>query len=826
MKHPDRPPTGGDHRPPIQMYLRPKAPSAQWRPLPRGEDDRPQWTPPAPPPMAQSKKPPPTQLVITPSHHHDKNGELVWLRYHDGNKEKKGKGKGKETRPTIPEKPKPGELNKAKQSYWDRMKQRITTEKENIIPFHPKQSEMTTVMTTHDTIQTQNDKASGTETNTDSSDSEPVQRQQSERTNVPAVPKITAPPESVTGRLLRTLGLSRKAKKTINKELKKGKKQANKQEKKDKQSEKASAIARNDGERYQEEQRPEFIEEMRKHGMTPKQFHEVITHLHLLPPDYQRLALKSPVLPILPFSLFHIETTPNSYSEHDRRVGRYLYKQDPAFLRTLVSFDLMAIRNRPETTIHSMRLYCFHKYGLQNKEILGLLDVPNMQTLKRDGVRREQPPATAGEQQTVPTGAMPKTAPIPQESSPQYIRVSQSQSTHTQATKPQIGIDQPRDDMEGPSDMRQKHVKPSVPKNPLGIELRHLKTAKDKSSEGSIEKRTLGQLTNQPPPPKKAKPSVREPQNPAETEWEIMDNTLTYRTAAIAIKNHELQQQIQPSQQDSAMSDSEAICMLSQSTNPTSTKESEQPQFPGSQETSPLGATELKFKDQPNNLSVEERLRMAQRKMTHGHALGPDWVSPQARRIFRCTLCGVPISSNGVERAIRSHLKREHSNVKERLLISVERASGRTFQFVIPGGPPPIRRTVQPDVPAYGPNEQKSEGQAQQAPLREYTTDLEFDWSKEPKPADEIQAPTGKEPHSPQQQASQITITSHGEDHEHSTNQHETHNPTVPELEQQAADEMDSSDAFESDQEEDNEKEQEEEEQPWGQASNKPPKQA
>ena len=148
-------------------------------------------------------------------------------------------------------------------------------------------------------------------------------------------------------------------------------------------------------------------------------------------------------------------------------------------------------------------------------------------------------------------------------------------------------------------------------------------------------------------------------------------------------------------------SEDEGVHWMTQSTDPTSAQTqsdhipTDQPdlqricpiaQFQSSQEEIPPEPIELLFKDRADDLAVEDRLQLAKRRMSHGHTQSPEWVSMQARRIFRCCLCGSPINSGGVERAIRSHLRNTHGNIKDALLITVERKAGRAFEFAVGGG--------------------------------------------------------------------------------------------------------------------------------------------
>ena len=186
--------------------------------------------------------------------------------------------------------------------------------------------------------------------------------------------------------------------------------------------------------------------------------------------------------------------------------------------------------------------------------------------------------------------------------------------------------------------MRQEPSQPAAPTNPLGVDAHHLKMPKTaaKVNKSATEKRTLEQPSEQPP--EKAKQAKNTQQGNVNSDWGVMGSTLTYRTAAIAMKNQAQLQQTRRTQQDSMQSENDVVCVFSQSADPASTKASEGTlmerqrrqqicpigQLQSSQEDAPPEPTELLSKDRPNGFSTEERLRLAQRKTTHGHTHYPD----------------------------------------------------------------------------------------------------------------------------------------------------------------------------------------------------------
>ena len=152
------------------------------------------------------------------------------------------------------------------------------------------------------------------------------------------------------------------------------------------------------------------------------------------------------------------------------------------------------------------------------------------------------------------------------------------------------------------------------------------------------------------------------------------------------------------------------------------------------------------------------------------------------------------------------------------MLISAERVNGRTFQFVIPGGPPPKRRATPTNNPARGPSLRGDSEQVGHFPKTEYITDLEFDWSKGVKDTGNQHDPMREVPSHPQCPVSQTIPTDHNESQQDRTPQQASCDPYEPETEQQVFEDTDNSDVFESDQEDDEEGNEQQQLQP----SNKP----
>ena len=114
--------------------------------------------------------------------------------------------------------------------------------------------------------------------------------------------------------------------------------------------------------------------------MTPEQLREVAQRAHKLPEDYRHAIVRPKDLIRLPRNLFQTVDQPGFYAEHDRQVGRYLFREDKAQLKAILGYDLMALRERPHITAHALRVFCYKKFGMQNRKALPLVESDQMAT--------------------------------------------------------------------------------------------------------------------------------------------------------------------------------------------------------------------------------------------------------------------------------------------------------------------------------------------------------------------------------------------------------------------------------------------------------------
>ena len=242
-----------------------------------------------------------------------------------------------------------------------------------------------------------------------------------------------------------------------------------------------------------------------------------------------------------------------------------------------------------------MRLYGFHKFGLQNREILELLNKENLRVVFQEGNEARQPkpkppPAawSEDEEETVVPGA-PSTRTAEMEGElttaevcpPKYTQPCSQKYTmmgeQPQPRMPVVSTDKhpPHDDKEGPSDMSRVNMKPKIPQNPMGVELCHVtpKPEKAKTCITIPQKRTLSQLIEEMQPNKTCcmgnQQDTKQTKATTMQNWEVMGTTLTYRTAAITMKSHKHRQQ-QEGVPETIQSENDEEHWMTQSTDPTS----------------------------------------------------------------------------------------------------------------------------------------------------------------------------------------------------------------------------------------------------------------
>ena len=160
--------------------------------------------------------------------------------------------------------------------------------------------------------------------------------------------------------------------------------------------------------------------------MNPEQFNEVLTHLHLLPPAYQKAAQAPPALQLLPHSFFHNTRERRGYTAHDQDVGRYLYRTDPEFLAAALDHDLRARSRKKGISAHNLRTYCFQKFGIQNREVPLLINQKNMVTFLQTHHKCPQ----QQNQEVVPDSEIPHPAKTEQQTEGQrYLPAPEPYST-------------------------------------------------------------------------------------------------------------------------------------------------------------------------------------------------------------------------------------------------------------------------------------------------------------------------------------------------------------------------------------------------------------
>ena len=110
-------------------------------------------------------------------------------------------------------------------------------------------------------------------------------------------------------------------------------------------------------------------------------------------------------------------------------------------------------------------------------------------------------------------------------------------------------------------------------------------------------------------------------------------------------------------------------------------------QIPAIRDDPPQKPTVIIFRDRPNDMSLQERLHMTEKKTLYGYSQAADWCNPQLRRIIRCPCCEKIVNTNGIEKAIRTHLRQAHQSLMHNpILVQVQKAGGKKQEFAIPAG--------------------------------------------------------------------------------------------------------------------------------------------
>ena len=469
------------------------------------------------------------------------------------------------------------------------------------------------------------------------------------------------------------------------------------------------------------EVKPEFQRTMEQNRMTPEQLREVAQNAHKLPEAYHHAIIRSRDLIRLPYNLFQTMDKPGSYSEYDREVGRYLFREDKTLLKEILKHDLITLCQRPHITAHALRVFCYKKFGIQNREVLPLIESDQMvnfykkhrpqelkvqKKFKRKGKSSDSELGNETEEKDkenmleVPN--VPKQQTIPsdkksdQEEGTSGDRGQDPQEKGTSKQKESQQESSRRTDHEGTVDHDERE------QNQEEQDCNKENAAPDQTGQPEVLKRTIEELTDGNPL-KKAKVTEWEKKAGTieqPTGWEIADDgVLQYRTSAISMYQHkkkdmETEENWPPSTQEEQLtqtSDKTKTQNTVQTDEQSQTREAEQScpisQIPAIRDDPPQKPTVLVFKDRPNDMTLQERHHMTDRRTLYGYSQAADWCNPQLRRIIRCPRCNKIVNTNGIEKAIRTHLRQAHQPLMQNpILVQVQRAGGKKQEFAIPAG--------------------------------------------------------------------------------------------------------------------------------------------
>ena len=210
------------------------------------------------------------------------------------------------------------------------------------------------------------------------------------------------------------------------------------------------------------------------------------------------------------------------------------------------------------------------------------------------------------------------------------------------------------------------------------------------SKKGPMQK-TLDDIINEQTGVTKMKTEIADPKYTM-TNWELIDNSLQLRPAAIAQKRKDRVVDIPDSQDTQGMTDTQSALRMTQSQPDTGDSQQENPEntcpishLQQMREDKEQPMVTLHIESQKNNLTIKEKQILGRVKAIHGYTQKPEYTNPDSKMIYRCPKCLSPLNSNGLEKAIRSHFKKSHATQTGLIHMRITKTDKKELSFYIQG---------------------------------------------------------------------------------------------------------------------------------------------
>ena len=453
-----------------------------------------------------------------------------------------------------------------------------------------------------------------------------------------------------------------------------------------------------------------LLSALREKALTAKQKQTVEDNLHRLPPEYQAALMASEFLPLLPYSIFHINLGNGAYEEHNQMVGRLLYQRHKPLLQEMIKQDLCHLKARKESvTARQARTFFFLKYGVANKTMLDIVGFPTMhEALGRsmeigpegDPDPRARPPPSGKGGKKRKRGNAKRLHQEDEENQTSNVQSAGQNNPHgnppMQISTNSTNMRAPqRDESEQRLATKCRRVSPQpTSEQPLVLPLQT--TAVNPANSTKPKRCSLEQLAQDAPQSTSERAPARKCVSDA-ANWETIDGTYQYRSHVI--------DRMEPQMSEDAMEVDEetdppqSLPVASIAAEPVMREPSQHSDhsvmpigtLQAERDSMEMPTRHLCIPAQKNNLTPAERVVLEQKRGQHGYTQCSEYTNPKAGFIYRCCLCNSPINTNGLERAIKSHMKKLHGSICEALSIRVIRPDWRELQVDIPGRPLPPR---------------------------------------------------------------------------------------------------------------------------------------
>ena len=374
-------------------------------------------------------------------------------------------------------------------------------------------------------------------------------------------------------------------------------------------------------------------------------------------------------------------------------VGRLLNQREPQLLQEMLKQDLNHLRKKESVTARQARTYFFMKYGISNKTVLRKLEFDTMsEALESPAVRRAHK------------------APQPNKSVNQAKKGKNKQAAQGKGGK-KDAPEQPNQGKGGKSckndhplgqgkqgggkRMEERSIEEEPPQTEAPLNHQGDKRMRDKSHEDQEPVRKKCTVQELAPNMASNQKMPMEMDSGVE-DWELIEGVFKYREHIIAKKNGGSSNAQQVESIPTAEGEGPARQSTQSSGGPIS-QEAKAHEGESSQE--PIGVIqmhadgntpavrELEIKAQRNNLTASEILILNKKRSEHGFSQSSEFTNPSARTIYRCPMCSSPINSNGLERALRGHMRKLHGYVRETIHIHVTKTDWSEMDVIIPGKP-------------------------------------------------------------------------------------------------------------------------------------------